>query len=281
MKKYLAMALLGICLSTPAASQTGCPPDAEGSCTAPVGSTIITNGGYTINALVSKSLITQPSNLWLNCNPSCPATFGWDYDFTYQGVRRHVEFRVPYDPNNASPKIILEQFRQQWISNQMIRDAIGADIVDYARVRQEPGVTVQFQFFQSALFARDANPVAVTIAGLAGNQGNATLEVDPNIFFLRTVKALGREPIAGDYIGGIYWSGDTTTRAGESRNADPIYGSMNVVITDPATGRAKLQISIDEIEFIGTRSGPIAHSGAANCGVGGVPKFKNGLFIGC
>jgi hypothetical protein len=263
------------------------------------GFTSFANGGYVIGELVGRQLITQPSNITLSCPSGCPATFAFDYAFTYQGTRQTVHFtHTPTvadmsQPSAVQQMLILSDFQQQFASNATIRAAIGADIVDFSYVRREPGYgkPYQFQFFQSVPFLQSgANPVLTAVSGTAVYPGNDTLEISPFLSFVRTTADQGRPPKAGDLIGGIYFSADLLARGdigaparpADSRNVDPIYGSIIIQNIDPAYGKSKAIFTFDAFQFQDNNGNPGNLGGVTkNCTAGMTIVVVGGLVMNC
>lgn len=196
------------------------------------------NEGVERIVLVGRSTETIVAAVQAKGTVTLGDVIGFDYSFEFDGNSHHFAFRhtmVTGDTLGAA----LEDLNVQMKAEQVINDAIGADIVAHGVVTRF-GADWGLFFCQSWPFVADGSP---TVTGFVSSgatvelttvNGPNRLAVNPFIVLAKTTRPQGRPPVAGDLMGGIIWCGDTTDRDCSLFDDAPFYAQIVASVRDPA-----------------------------------------------
>lgn len=237
----------------------------------PQGFSETNDGAYSIMSLRGTQNITQPASVRIYYTGAAPAVFGFDVNFYCGGVVKNVQIRHTYvagDSQLNALKDMLEQFQchPDIVALYGAYDG-GPDILSYAYVRREManGEPHRLNIFghwkiteETQMNLAAVSGVLVEGVGLPNTPSGTMsplLEIAPFFIISRSTMDQGRNPRAGDLLGGIVFGGDVLGNAdkpgrkSETRNADPMYGWIEMQIIDPAYARGAMVICADEFHF--------------------------------
>lgn len=221
------------------------------------GTTPFMDGTYTGINIVSTNKTTSPGG----CQVVGPVTVGdvvgCDYSFTYLSTPYVRQFRHTMTGGDT-PTTAMVDLVTQMQADTVLRAAVGYNIVDYWFVRNNCG-PIYIEMFWSKTFFSTMFPVLAAYKNTGATetvnvtQGQGFYESNPYISMTHSTRADpdGREPMAMDAIGWIYFSGDATGVTSDPHYVKTLYGQMGARITDPNpdTCKARFDITFDTINL--------------------------------
>lgn len=212
----------------------------------------------------SYSLLTLPVSLTLSGTVTAGNVIGFDYNYTQAGPQT-IQFRhtmVGGDTLQTAAVDLQNQIR----ANATLQTLIGYDAVSHAiALKVGSNWVVAFNQTWPMVLSSNANPTVTAVSGgtttVTAGGGGITSEFVSEVVIGNSTRWAGRTPLAGDILGGVIVTGDTTTTNMQLRDAVPFYSQLVWSIIDPTEGvnSSKLSLGVKIAAFSdGVTIGPIA-----------------------